>query len=497
MRKINVLTWVAASLLAACGGSSNPTDGGAGDGGAGDAAVAPGIGLAIPCSDPLEDLYKTPAMLPAFDDGRRGEVVRCAKDRRLSAMEVNEALKAAGYVGDPLPYGVTIYKAVYRTVRVTSGKGPKDGLSAALILLPDETKLPTGLVVAGHGSVGLGPQCGPSREDQLAKSSTHTMNLAVAASGLITIAPDYAGLGYGATHGWSLAEDEAHSVLDATRAMKRLLKPENAPAKVVLVGHSQGGHAVLSAQAWAGRYGLEGSLVGVVGMAPLWLPGRTWGAALSPLAGLNTKESPGPIGYSMIYFYGHGELYDGDGAGVRPFAPAKQKAIKDLLATSCLDDVYNKVKNFGDTPADIYDPAFLGPIAGCSISDRCDAEPAKTWVKRMNDDRPPLDGAGAPVVVFQGRADGTISPDRAQCGFEKMQRDLKKVAMAKATLTLCGDKEATHGSVIERNMAWVVKWATARLGGGPEPAACTTIDALKPDGGGDLTCPGLPPNDKD
>src|SRR5439155_26950202 len=124
-----------------------------------------------------------------------------------------------------------------------------------------------------------------------------------------------------------------------------------APSKVVIVGHSQGGHAALSAQALAKSYGLEGTLAGAVGFAPLWIPPRSWGAATSPLAMLNTKDNGGVIAYALTYYYGHGELYDGPGGGLTTFQSGKRDAIKTLLTTACNDTLGDKAATLGITPS--------------------------------------------------------------------------------------------------------------------------------------------------
>lgn len=491
----------ALSLLAlafGCGGSTVAnSDGGDGGGGGPDLSGPPALKLAAPCTDTVEDVYKLPPGLPPFDTSRRGEVVRCAIDRTLSLEQIKAALEKNGYSGAMPTTGVTVHRIAYRTERVAAGKGPKDGLSSALVMLPQQARAAGALVVVGHGTVGLADKCAPSLEDQLTASATHTMNLAFASAGLITIAPDYAGFGYGGVHGWSLAEDEAHSLLDATRAMKRLLPPANAPTQVALVGHSQGGHAVLSTQALAAKYGLEGKLVGVVGFAPLWIAPRSWAAATSLAIGLTTKDSPGPLSFSLLYFYGHGELYDGPGGGLKMFQAPKQAQVKTMLTTLCLGELYDQLPTLGAAPADFYDAAFVNPLSACAIfpsQKTCGAEPGLTWVKRFADDRPAIDAGGAPIVILQGGGDKTLPPDRAQCGFDKIAADLKLAPMAKATLTVCGDKEATHGSVVERNAGWVTQWLSARFGLGTDPPACKGTDELKP-ANGPLTCATPPPNE--
>ena len=101
-------------------------------------------------------------------------------------------------------------------------------------------------MVLAHGSVGIAPTCAPSLLDLSARGAGQDFPVNIyklAGYGYTVIAPDYAGFSYGQPPGYFNAEDEAHAVLDATRAAANLLP--SMPDKVVFVGHSQGGHAVL------------------------------------------------------------------------------------------------------------------------------------------------------------------------------------------------------------------------------------------------------------
>ena len=480
---------LAAVFLVGCGGTpaasadlanSTPTD----------AATPPDLAIggpfAVACTDTIDAVYTAPAGLPPFDSTHRGDVVRCAFDRMLSVDQLKGVLATAGSKVSTPKSAVNVYRIAYRTQRLVAGK-VSDGLSSALVLLPTQ-KSSGPLVVSGHGTVGMAASCAPSTHDLLGHDDwddSRVLNLGLAAGGYMVIAPDYAGFGFGSTNGWSLSEDEAHSLLDATRAMKQLL-PSGTPDKVVIAGHSQGGHAVLSAQALAGSYGLNGTLVGVVAFAPLWLSSRTWGAALFKLASLNTTDNPGPLVFSLHYFYGHGENYDGPGGGLTMFRPEKKQQVQTMLTTLCLGDLEKNIAQLGMVPSDFYDPNFCADVGACGALLSCGDEPAKTWEKRFSVDRPAMDGAGAPVLVWQGAMDSTIDPTRAQCGFDKLHADLKAAKTPTASLTLCEDATATHGGVVRQDMDFVNQWIAARAGLGADPAACPSWTTR--------TCATPPPN---
>src|SRR5207244_566326 len=110
--------------------------------------------------------------------------------------------------------------------------------------------------------------------------------------------------------------------LDASRALHKLY-PE-LDAKVVLVGHSQGGHSALSALSLGESYGAEAPIVGVALYAPLWLSQRSWGAILEPSVALDTytlAKQPLPNAISIWYHYSQAELLDGPGEGAKLFKP--------------------------------------------------------------------------------------------------------------------------------------------------------------------------------
>ena len=457
-------------------------------------------------------MYIAPGNLPAFTAAARGDVVRCAFDRTLSAAEVDASARAGGYQGPALTSGAHVYRIAYRTERVVSAaeQTPLGGLSSAVVFLPDaprDGQHP--LVVAGHGSVGLAASCAPSRGGMTDSGNflddARSLVLPLAGYGYTVIMPDYAGFGFGGTSGWSLAEDEAHSLLDSTRAMQELLVPGTLSGEIALVGHSQGGHAVISAQAYAGSYGLAGHLAGVVAEAPLWIPARSWGAALTDVFGLRPGVSAGAMAYAVQYFSTHGEIYDGAGHGTDMFQPAMQGPIRRALTTTCLDTLGDEISALGAHPSDLFRGGFALDVSTCADTGICLGDDATTWKSRFHDDRPAIDTAGAPLVVINGGEDTTVTPSYAACGIEKIDGDLQGGGGASTTsVDFCFDPPAIHGAdalpgqhpelgITRRNADWVNQWVAARTLGHAEPAACHPWNGVGDDGK-TIFCPSLPPN---
>ena len=478
MKRILSLALFAPSLWIACGGNTTPADMAAADMASPDMTTLPPPQLAVACNDAITDVYVEPTGLPAYDSSHRGDVVRCAKDRSLTAAQVNAALTIKGFTGTAGTQGVTIYRIGYRTDRSEAGKSGVEGYASAVVLIPDVIAAPGGLVVTGHGSVGLATKCAPSLFDFTTANdndAAQTMALAPAGEGVVTIAPDFAGYAGGAVQGWALAEDEAHSLLDATRAMKNILPAAEAPTKVVIVGHSAGGHAVLSAQALAGSYGTAGKVVGVVAFAPLWVPQTAWGAVLSPSLGFTTDGAYASIiAYGTQYFYGHGEILDGAGGGLVPFQTAKQQAVKTMLTGSCNSDYGTEIKAIGMTPSDFFDDAWSTSVSLCALGGDCSMEPAKSWRARFTADRPPIDVNGAPTIVWHGQMDSLVQPGYAQCDIDKFAADEMGHTGNTGTVSICIDPMATHSSVVERQMDYVDQWIASLLLGKTAPVCAQT-----------------------
>src|SRR5262249_18486381 len=158
-------------------------------------------------------------------------------------------------------------------------------------------------------------------------------------------------------------------------------------SKVVLVGHSQGGHAVLAAQALAHdpEFGIVGDLVGVAAYAPFWLSLAAYGAqatSLAALFGYTTAKTPRAILYSMEYFYSAAELLDGPGHGLDPFQPAQRAGVRQVLTGGvCNDEV--GLQGLGATAYDIFDHTFADDVGGtCALTGICASPLATTWLTR-------------------------------------------------------------------------------------------------------------------
>lgn len=187
------------------------------------ATLGPPPTLAMSCADQRADVYNLPGNLGAMDDSHRGEIFHCAVSESMTALKLNTMATAYGYAGPSLPSGAWTFRIAYRTERLKPATGAApEGDSAAVLLVPDKPLAGAPLVVFAHGSVGIAPRCAPSRLDLTMLPAHPTdadfpVNIyALAGYGYTVIMPDYAGFSYAQPPGYFVAEDEAHSVLDAT-----------------------------------------------------------------------------------------------------------------------------------------------------------------------------------------------------------------------------------------------------------------------------------------
>jgi pimeloyl-ACP methyl ester carboxylesterase len=425
-----------------------------------------------------------------MSDATRGDVFHCATTESLSASKVNAQIAAyntgfGGTVQGHATSGFWSFRIAYRSQRNTVNTARAEGDTAAFLLVPEHPLANAPLVVFGHGSTGVASKCAPTRLDlsgAVRDEDYPPMLYRLAGAGFTVIAPDYNGFSYDQAPGYFNAEDEAHAVLDATRAAAKILP--SPPAKVVFVGHSQGGHAVLAAQTYAESYGMTGQLVGVAALAPFWVSFSLFGAAATPTGGLMTATDVNSILYAMEYAYSAGELREGMGHGVDVFATAKQAAAKDaMLGGECYDA--GKLQALGATPGDFFATAYINTVgSGCALGGMCTDPLAAKWKADWISDRPALDPTSAPILIEFGGADTFITPGRAQCARKKFVADL--TGTPTTTIKYCFDDAAAHRDLVRDASAdYLVKWVAAQAGAGADPGACTDFPST-------IQCPAFP-----
>src|SRR5436189_3355327 len=152
--------------------------------------------------------------------------------------------RSAGVDGKPT--------AVSGAVAVPRGKPPKGGWP---------------ILTWAHGTTGIADSCAPSRSPSDPFTSYAYPQLgAWLKAGYAVVRTDYQGLGTPGVHGYLIGKDEGRSVLDVVRAAREL--DRHLSNRVIIAGHSQGGHAALWAAALAKGWTPELKIAGTAAFAP-------------------------------------------------------------------------------------------------------------------------------------------------------------------------------------------------------------------------------------
>jgi dienelactone hydrolase len=156
---------------------------------------------------------------------------------------------------------------LYRSTDVDGGKIAVSGSLA----LP-KGKVPRGgwpLITYAHGTTGAADSCAPSRGYDAGDLTSYAYPLLRRwlKAGYAVVRTDYEGLGTPGVHHFLVGLSEGRSVLDAARAA-RAFAPRRLSRRLIISGHSQGGHAALFAAALAPAWTPELRVRGTVAFAP-------------------------------------------------------------------------------------------------------------------------------------------------------------------------------------------------------------------------------------
>ncbi|MEZ5651953.1 MAG: alpha/beta fold hydrolase [Burkholderiaceae bacterium] len=293
----------------------------------------------------------------------------------------------------------TTQRIIYQMPAVRGGSTS----ARAIVLLPSGTPPAGGWPVLawGHGTTGIGDTCAPSDSADLAGYLPYLNGLVGA--GFAVVAPDYEGLGVDGLHPYLSKDSEGRSllyaVLAATRGYPELSK------RYALIGHSQGGHAVLGAAALS-RELPELSLVGTVAIAPASNI-RASGDLLQSVivdTGRSIQErvqaGVGRLLFSSLILAAIPATDPG-------FDPASAfggaaTSLAGTAATACLTDLSAAVQS-------LVQPAIVGSGSIDSLLPPASLNlPAVSNYLAANE--PGNRDTGAPVLLLQGSADTTVFP---------------------------------------------------------------------------------------
>ncbi len=425
-----------------------------------DDSAAPLPRVVLPCDDSTEEVYQTPDDLPPWDASARGAVVRCSPAGSMTLETLVERMEF-GLVEGVEPFsGATTYRILYRTTRWEG----QEGLSSAYVYLPDTAadEGPLPVVVANHATTGLADFCALS----LYGIVMDQMALPFVGTGYAVIAPDNAGLGTEGTEGYGDFTDTAHSVLDAARALRSLVTSGSLAPGVIVVGHSQGGGAVLSAQALDAAYG-EDDVIAAVSMAPGWVTSlEDMGGVLRDPGARPFEGAMAPVHLMMLVADATNHL--DPGLETSYFREALRQEIADAVASQCLPALLESVPALGDTYADVIDPGFAATAAGCVDGTADCGPPGQGYVERLAESLTDLDPEGAPLLILQGLQDEAALPGDVACIVDAVVED-------GVTPQVCTLEDGGHDDIVPRTVAFALDWVAA-VRAGQTPPACDASD---------------------
>ncbi|CAK7241245.1 MAG: hypothetical protein STHCBS139747_002705 [Sporothrix thermara] len=264
--------------------------------------------------------------------------------------------------------------------------------------VPDGEAPPEGwpIVTWAHGTTGIADQCAPTINDTASDQTVNARLLADWVSrGYAVLRTDYEGLGTPGDHPYLIGASEARAVLDIVRAARQY-EPRLDARRVVVSGHSQGGHAALWAAALAAEYTPELGVLATVAFAPA----NSLGAEVPLLHSIgNTTALSGTV--ALV---------------VRGLAVANSSLLHAMAddtfwtptAAALFPQTLTQCSAFLDSDASYGAVGADNLLAASSTA--ADAALADVVAQLRENDPTYLTSIPQPVLVLQGSSDTTVFP---------------------------------------------------------------------------------------
>jgi pimeloyl-ACP methyl ester carboxylesterase len=259
-------------------------------------------------------------------------------------------------------------------------------------------------------------------------------------AGWVVVATDYSFAEKGGPHPYLIGEGEARAALDSVRAARRI-SGLTLDKRMMVWGHSQGGHAAL----WTGivgpRYAPDLEICGVVAIAP--------SANIKNILAMNLEMDKrfGPyVALSYSRFYPDIKFEQ----AVRPEALDAARQIVNLCDFVPPEDLERLV-------------ALAATFEGPALATRSN-KALQGRLEQNTADRP----IQAPVVIAQGRSDIVVPPSATDAYVE--ERCAAGQRLEYWTFARCD-----HLTIIQRGTPLeepLIKWTTARFANEPQATGC-------------------------
>jgi pimeloyl-ACP methyl ester carboxylesterase len=334
-----------------------------------------------------------------------------------------------------LPAGVKGWRILYATT--VDDNTP--ATAVAIVFAPTDSSAGARPVIAWeHGTTGLLQKCMPSLLSAPSKGIPERNRIIMA--GWVVVATDYSFAEKGGPHPYLIGEGESRAVLDSVRAARQM--PElTLDKRMVVWGHSQGGHAALWTGIVAPRYAPDLEIRGVVAIAPA--------ANIKNILAMNVEMDKrfGPyLAQSYSRFYPDITIEQ----AIRPEALDAARQIVNLCDFLPPEDP-ERIEALATT--------FKGSALATSSNKALQAR------LEQNTANGPIQ---APVVIAQGLSDDVVPPS-ATDGY------VEERCAAGQRLEYWTFAGRDHISIIQPGTPLeepLIKWTTARFANEPQAPGC-------------------------
>jgi pimeloyl-ACP methyl ester carboxylesterase len=334
-----------------------------------------------------------------------------------------------------LPAGMRGWRILYTTT--VDDNTP--ATAVATVFAP--TNLPAGLrpvITWMHPTTGLFQKCMPSLVSAPTEGIPARDRIAMA--GLVVVATDYSFAEKGGPHPYLIGEGEARAALDSVRAARQMSEL-SLDKRMVVWGHSQGGHAAL----WTGivgqRYAPDLEILGVVAIAPA--------ANIKKILAMNVKVDKlfgVYVATSYSRFYSDITFEQ----AIRPEALDAARQIVKLCAFVPPEDA-ERIEALAAT----FDGPALATSSNKALQARLEQNTADVPIQ-------------APVVIAQGLSDIVVPPSATDAYVEERCSAGQRLEY----WTFAGrdhDTIVQPGTPLEELL---IKWTMARFVNEPQASGC-------------------------
>ena len=329
--------------------------------------------------------------------------------------------------------------SVHRILYVSQRPSGQSAVSGGMVFLPDVPAPADGrkVVAWAHGTLGMGPQCAPSRSMNPLGDMTGWIEQMMGL-GWAVAATDYTGLGTPGPEEYLVAQAEVSDVVNSVRALRQF-PGADAGDDYVVWGHSQGGHSSLWSGHLAEAIAPELNLLGVAAAAPA-----------AELGLILNAQWQGPVAWA-----------------IGPEAVIGWRAIDpDLPLQPLLTDRAESI--YPDIAEECIGAAALDALARDSLgqaffeTNPLDSPP---WAAVIEQQTVPTMPADMPVFLAQGTADQVVLawPNAVL---------LEKWCAAGSAVSMLWMGEISHQAAAITAGPEAVSWMADRFAGGEAPRTC-------------------------